>query len=122
MGEGSDPGLSTIRAAPTPVGGFPLLAVLVHVADEHPAVCAGAGNLRHRGVLEEKLKNYRLKQNFATGYAAFEPLRDGQHDDLLFATCLGVWASERAIHKEEYRSFPGEHIAEVPINVIGRGR
>ena len=64
--------------------------------------------LRHRGVLEEELKNYRLKQNLATGYAGFEPLREGQHDDLLFATCLGVWAWERAIRKEEYRSFPGE--------------
>jgi hypothetical protein len=80
------------------------------------------GKLRHRGVLEEELKNYRLKQNIATGYATFEPLRDGQHDDLLFATCLGVWAWERAIEKEEYISFPGEWIADVPINVIGYGR
>jgi hypothetical protein len=69
------------------------------------------GRLRHRGVLEEELKNYRLKQNLATGYAAFEPLRDGRHDDLLFATCLGVWAWERAIRKETYRAFPGEWIA-----------
>ena len=80
------------------------------------------GKLRHRVVLEEELKNYRLKQYLATGYAAFEPLRDGQHDDLLFATCPGVWAWERAIEKQEYRSFPGEHIAEVPINVIGERR
>jgi hypothetical protein len=78
------------------------------------------GKLRHRGVLEEELKNYRLKQNISTGYAAFEPLREGQHDDLLFAVCLGVWAWERAIEKEEYLSFPGELVAEVPINVIGR--
>src|SRR5215211_3375573 len=42
-----------------------------------------------RGVLEEELKNYRLKQNLATGCAGFEPLREGHHDDLLFATCLG---------------------------------
>jgi len=48
--------------------------------------------LRYRGVLEEELKNYRLKQNLAMGYAGFEPLREGQHDDLLFATCLGMWA------------------------------
>jgi hypothetical protein len=78
--------------------------------------------LRYRGVLEEELKNYRLKQNLATGYAGFEPLREGQHDDLLFATCLGVWAWERAIHKEEYIRFPGEYIAEVPINIVGYGR
>jgi hypothetical protein len=77
------------------------------------------GKLRHRGVLEEELKNYRLKQNLATGHAAFEPLREGQHDDLLFAVCLGVWAWERAIEKIEYLSFPGEWAPEgVPINIV----
>lgn len=64
------------------------------------------GNLRYRGVLEEELANYRLKQNLATGHTAFEPLREGQHDDLLFATCLGCWAWERAVHKTEYVTFP----------------
>jgi len=78
------------------------------------------GKLRHRGVLEDELKNYRLKQNLSTGHAAFEPLRSGQHDDLLFATCLGVWAWERAIRKEEHIAFPGEWLAEVPTNVVGR--
>jgi hypothetical protein len=68
--------------------------------------------LRNRGVLEEELKNYRLKQNLATGNAGFEPLREGQYDDLLFATCLGVWAWERAIEKQEYLSFPGEWALE----------
>jgi hypothetical protein len=78
--------------------------------------------LRYRGVLEEELKNYRLKQNLATGYAGFEPLREGQHDDLLFATCLGVWAWENAIEKQGHISYPGEYIAEVPINIVGYGR
>ncbi len=77
--------------------------------------------LRYRGVLEEELKNYRLKQNLATGHAGFEPLREGQHDDLLFATCLGVWAWERAIEKQEYIAFPGEWELEgVPVNVLGK--
>ncbi len=77
--------------------------------------------LRYRGVLEDELKNYRLKQNLATGHAGFEPLREGQHDDLLFATCLGVWAWERAIEKQEYISFPGEWELEgVPVNVVGK--
>ena len=31
------------RATAAPVGGFSLLAVLVYVADEHPAIYAGAG-------------------------------------------------------------------------------
>jgi hypothetical protein len=77
--------------------------------------------LRYRGVLEEELKNYRLKQNLATGYAGFEPLREGQHDDLLFATCLGVWAWENAIAKQGYISYPGEWELEgVPMNFVGR--
>jgi hypothetical protein len=77
--------------------------------------------LRYRGVLEEELKNYRLKQNLATGYAGFEPLREGQHDDLLVATCLGVWAWENAIAKQGYISYPGEWELEgVPMNFVGR--
>ena len=39
-------GLSAIRAATARVGGFPLLTVLVYVADEYPAVYAGAGALQ----------------------------------------------------------------------------
>jgi hypothetical protein len=46
------------------------------------------GNLKWRDTLEKELTNYRLKQNLATGHTAFEPLREGQHDDLVFATCL----------------------------------
>jgi hypothetical protein len=38
--------LPAIRAAAAPVGGFPLLAVLVYVADEHPAFEAGTGRSR----------------------------------------------------------------------------
>ena len=77
------------------------------------------GKLMHRSVLEEELTNYRLKQNLATGHAGFEPLREGQHDDLLFAVCLGVWAWERAIEKVEHISYPGEWLADAPINVVG---
>jgi len=64
------------------------------------------GNLSNRSVLEEELANYRLKQNIATGHAAFEPLREGQHDDLLFAVCLNTWAWEQATAKREYLSWP----------------
>ena len=39
-------GLSAIRAAAAGVGGFPLLAKLVYVADEHPAAYAGTGTLQ----------------------------------------------------------------------------
>ena len=39
-------GLSAICAAVATVGGFPLLAVLVYVADKHPAFEATAGTLK----------------------------------------------------------------------------
>jgi hypothetical protein len=38
--------LSTIRATAAPVGRFPLLAIVVYVADEHPAFEATAGTLQ----------------------------------------------------------------------------
>ena len=69
------------------------------------------GDLRHRDTLENELKNYRLKQNIATGHAAFEPLRSGQHDDLLFAVCLGVWAWEQATPKKKHIAFPNQILA-----------
>ncbi len=69
------------------------------------------GKLRHRDVLEGELKNYRLKQNIATGHTAFEPLREGQHDDLLFAVCLGCWAWEQGTPRKKYISFPNQILA-----------
>jgi hypothetical protein len=39
------PELSAIRATTAGVGGFPLLAVLVYVADEYPTFDAGARTL-----------------------------------------------------------------------------
>ena len=37
--------LLSVRAAATAVGGFPLLAVLIYIANEHPAAYAGTGML-----------------------------------------------------------------------------
>ena len=63
------------------------------------------GKLRHRDVLEGELQNYRLKQNAVSGHDAYGPLREGQHDDLLFAACLGLWTFERGVRKQEYRRW-----------------
>jgi hypothetical protein len=78
------------------------------------------GKLRHRGVLEEELANYRLKQNLATGHTAFEPLREGQHDDLLFAVCLGCWAWEYGTKKIEYLSYPNQILTEIPPHLLAQ--
>jgi len=42
----TEAGLSAIRATAATVGGFPLLAVLIYVADEHPPVYAGTRTLQ----------------------------------------------------------------------------
>ncbi|MDQ3363281.1 MAG: hypothetical protein M3534_16795 [Actinomycetota bacterium] len=52
-----------------------------------------------------------MKQNLATGHAAFEPLRAGQHDDILFAVCLGCWAWEQATPKKKHIAFPNQILA-----------
>jgi hypothetical protein len=41
--------------------------------------------------LTEELLNYRVRINLR-GHDSFEPWREGDHDDLLFALCLSCWA------------------------------
>jgi hypothetical protein len=48
-----------------------------------------------RTTLEQELLNYRLRVNINTGHTGFEPWREGEHDDLLFAVCLAGWSWER---------------------------
>jgi hypothetical protein len=78
------------------------------------------GKLRYRDVLEEELRNYRLKVNISTSHTAFEPLREGQHDDLLFAVCLGCWAWERAVRKVEYTSKPNHIMSDIPPDMTAQ--
>lgn len=49
-------------------------------------------NVENRDVLIQELRDYRLKINVRTGHDQYEPWRAGQHDDLLFSTCLAAWA------------------------------
>jgi hypothetical protein len=76
------------------------------------------GDLRWRKTLEDELSNYRLRQNINTNHVSFEPLREGQHDDLLFAVCLGCWAWEGAIKKVKHLSTPNailSDLADIPV-------
>jgi hypothetical protein len=50
-----------------------------------------AKGIRDRDALVNELKNYRRTTNIATGNMAFEPWRESDHDDLLFAVCLSLW-------------------------------
>jgi hypothetical protein len=49
------------------------------------------GKVQDRDALVNELKNYRRTTNIATGNMAFEPWRESDHDDLLFAVCLALW-------------------------------
>ena len=49
------------------------------------------GKVKDREALVNELKNYRRTTNVATGNTAFEPWRESDHDDLLFAVCLSLW-------------------------------
>jgi hypothetical protein len=49
------------------------------------------GKVKDRDALVNELKNYKRTTNIATGGMQFEPWRESDHDDLLFATCLALW-------------------------------
>jgi hypothetical protein len=50
-----------------------------------------AKGIEDRDQLVHELKNYRRTTNIATGNMAFEPWRESDHDDLLFALALALW-------------------------------
>jgi hypothetical protein len=50
-----------------------------------------AKGITDRGALVEELRNYRRTVNISTGNMSFEPWRESDHDDLLFALCLALW-------------------------------
>jgi hypothetical protein len=52
------------------------------------------GKVKDRDALVSELKSYRRKVNIATGGLQFEPWRESEHDDLLFALCLSLWGWE----------------------------
>ena len=49
------------------------------------------GKVQDRDALVNELRNYKRTTNIATGNMAFEPWRESDHDDLLFAVCLALW-------------------------------
>jgi|SRR5215207_7925530 len=49
-------------------------------------------NIRETEVLKEELLNYRVRITLRSGHDTYEPWREGDHDDLLFALCLSTWA------------------------------
>jgi hypothetical protein len=62
-------------------------------------------DLPQSDILEEELMNFRVKVT-AAGNETFEAWRERDHDDLVLAVALAVWAAER-----HPRGDPGEPIA-----------
>ena len=54
-----------------------------------------AKGIKDRDALVEELRKYRRTTNIASGAMAFEPWRESDHDDLLFALCLALWGWEQ---------------------------
>jgi hypothetical protein len=50
-----------------------------------------AKSIKDRVALVNELKDYKRTTNIATGNMSFEPWRESDHDDLLFAVCLALW-------------------------------
>jgi Terminase RNaseH-like domain len=50
-----------------------------------------ARGIKDRDALVHELRSYKRTTNIATGNTAFEPWRESDHDDLLFAVCLALW-------------------------------
>jgi hypothetical protein len=50
-----------------------------------------AKDVQDKAALVNELTNYRRNINIATGNLSFEPWRESDHDDLLFAVALALW-------------------------------
>jgi hypothetical protein len=53
-----------------------------------------APSLEFAQTLIEELRAFKLKINVATGHDSYEAWRDRDHDDLVLALCIGLWAAE----------------------------
>jgi hypothetical protein len=55
--------------------------------------------------LTQELLDYRVRITLRSGHDTYEPWREGDHDDLLFALCLAVWAWSFTQSKTFDRTF-----------------
>jgi Terminase RNaseH-like domain len=65
-----------------------------------------AKGVESRDALVNELKNYKRTTNIATGNMAFEPWRESDHDDLLFAVALALWGwQHRGVGRRTLRVY-----------------
>jgi hypothetical protein len=48
----------------------------------------------HSSLIEAELRNFKMKQNISTGHVTYEAWRERDHDDLVLALCVAVFAAE----------------------------
>ena len=54
-----------------------------------------AKGIKDKDALVNELQNYKRTTHVATGNVSFEPWRESDHDDLLFAVCLALFGWQR---------------------------
>jgi hypothetical protein len=62
-----------------------------------------AKGIEGRDALVNELRNYKRTTNIATGNVSFEPWRESDHDDLIFATCLALWGWQQRRRRTSLR-------------------
>jgi hypothetical protein len=62
-------------------------------------------NIPETQTLTQELLDYRVRITLRSGHDTYEPWREGDHDDLLFAVCLSVWAWSLTQSKTFDRTF-----------------
>jgi hypothetical protein len=92
---GSNTGSNTSLKRPESRGGYWSVPkkelVFPAVASFQQGKIRIAKGIKDRDALVNELKNYKRTTNIATGNVSFEPWRESDHDDLLFAVCLALW-------------------------------
>jgi hypothetical protein len=76
-----------------------------------------APSLPEAGTLVEELLNYRYKITEA-GNDAYGPWRESQHDDLVLALCLAVWAAERRSPPVDATLVDTSHLPFPPLREL----
>jgi hypothetical protein len=59
-----------------------------------------ARDLPESATLVNELLNFKVKINLATAHDSYEAWRSGQHDDLVLAVALAVWAARKMVPTE----------------------
>jgi hypothetical protein len=64
-----------------------------------------AKGVEDKDALVNELKNYKRTTNIATGNMSFEPWREADHDDLLFAVALSLWGWQQPVGQRALRLY-----------------